>query len=218
MINFDLIIKYLPYLLRGTINSLFIAFCAITIGVIFGSIIGILHTSENKFIRSSITFYITIIRGTPMLIQLAIIFYLLSSLLALSPIFSAILAIGLNSAAYVSQIIKSGLQSISKGQVEAAKTLGFSRFQTIRYITFPQAFKAVMPALGNECITLVKDSSLASTIGVMELFKEAKNVINLTYDALSVYFIVAIIYLIITTIISIILKSAENRMSHYAKN
>lgn len=218
MINLSIILKYLPDLLRGTVVSIFIAMSALTIGILLGTILGVLHTSENKYIRGLITFYVTIIRGTPMLIQLAIIFYLFSNLFMIPALAAAIISIGLNSAAYVSQIIKSGLQSVGKGQIEAAKVLGFSKFQIIKLITLPQAFRSVLPALGNECITLVKDSSLASTIGVMELFKESKNVISQTYDAITVFFIVALIYLVITTLISMSLKYLEVQAGTNVKN
>lgn len=218
IIDFLLIKSALPQLLHGTLTTITLAACSLIIGFTGGAVLALLQTGTNSFVRMLITMYVTIIRGTPMLIQIAFLYYLLPVVgIHISALFSAIIAIGFNSCAYISQIIKSGIISINKGQIEAAKTLGISRSDTIRFIILPQAIRVALPALNNESITLIKDSSLASTIGVAELYKEGLVVISQTYDALSVYCALAIIYLSITGILSYIFSYIEKKLN-YAHN
>lgn len=217
MIDFSIIATFWPQLLHGTLLSLEIAALGCFIGITFGTFLGLVQSGHNKFLRGLVAFYATILRGTPMLIQIAFAVFLLPQIGIRLPLFwAATLAIGLNSSAYLSQIIRSGVASISRGQREAAKVLGFTHYQTIRYIILPQAIRVVLPSLGNEFITLVKDSSLASTVGVMELTKEGQYIKNQTFDALSVYFVIALIYLCITTTLSVIFARLETRMNRYA--
>lgn len=221
MIDFDfaIVLKYWPQLLHGTFISLQIAALGCLIGFSLGVLLGIIQSGHNAFFRSLVTVYVTILRGTPMLIQIAFAVFVLPQLGIRVPIFwAATLAIGFNSSAYLSQIIRSGIESIAKGQLEAAKVLGFDYYQTIRFIILPQAIRVVLPALGNEFITLVKDSSLASTVGVMELTKEASYIKNQTFDALTVYCIIALIYLGITSTLSFCFARLEKRMNRHARH
>jgi polar amino acid transport system permease protein len=174
-----------------------------------------MHTSKNALLRFFVTCYVIIIRGTPMLIQILCAFYVLPQLgLKLDALTTAIIAIGLNSAAYISQIIKTGISSVAIGQLEAATVLGLSKQDTIRFIILPQALRITLPALGNEFVTLVKDSALASVIGVAELSKQGRFIISKTYDGITVFFAIAILYLIITSTISLIVAQLEKRMSN----
>lgn len=219
MINAALIRASLPRLLQGMLVSLKITALALLIGFIAGTILGILQLSKNRLIRALVTLFVTIIRGTPMLIQIVFLYYVLSVTgLSLSPFFAAVLAIGINSSAYVSQIMKTGIQSVPVGQIEAARTLGIRRRDLLWYIILPQAIRVVLPALGNESITLIKDSSLASLIGVMELYKEGQIVISQTYDALSIYCIVGLLYLVITSTISALVNLLEKRLNRHVKH
>lgn len=220
MINFELIIKYLPFLLQGAINTLIIAFCACLVGLTGGTLLALAQTSGNKLLRAIVTFYVTIIRGTPMLIQIAFFYYAIMPALHLnlSPITAAIIAIGINSTAYISQVVRSGITSIGKGQLEAARVLGLSTGQTIQYIVLPQALRVVLPSLGNEFITLIKDSSLAYTIGVVELYKQGITMRTITYDAMTTYTAVALIYLVMTTTLSCGMNYLERRMNRHVKN
>lgn len=216
MIDFSLVVTYWPYLLRGTIITLEIAAIGCLIGFTLGTLLGFAQAGNNKFMRMAVALYATLLRGTPMLIQIAFAVFVLPQLGIHLPIFwAATLAIGLNSSAYLSQIIRAGIASVGKGQLEAAYVLGFTRFQTIRFIVLPQAISTVLPALGNEFITLVKDSSLASTVGVMELTKEASYIKNQTYDALTVYCIIGIMYLLLTTPLSLLVARLEKRMNRH---
>ena len=216
MIDKALIWNSLPDLLHGASISLQITFIAGLIGLTLGSVFAIGETSKSKMISFVISCYVAFFRGTPMLIQILFIFYVLPQFGITIPSFwTASIAIGLNSCAYISQILRSGISAVGKGQIEAARALGFNKIKTIRYIVFPQAFRVALPALGNEMITLIKDSSLASIIGVMELTKEGSIIRSRTYDGFSILLAVACIYLILTTTVSLFLKHYEKRLKRY---
>ena len=215
MLDITIIREAIPSLLRGAFITIQIAVLSCAIGMLLGTVLGFCLASIHRLTRSLAAIYTTIFRGTPMLIQILFAAFVLPTLgVNISTYWAVIWAIGLNSAAYIAHIIKSGIVSVGKGQVEAGKMLGFSQMQIMQYIIFPQAIRVVLPALGNEFIVLVKDSSLASIVGVMELTKEGEIIISRTYDALSVYAAVAITYLIITTILTLLVNYAERKMSH----
>lgn len=217
MIDFTLIWDSLPSLLVGTSVSLQITLVAACIGLTLGSVFGLVETSKFWIIRFAIGAYVTLFRGTPMLIQILFVYYVLPEFgVTIAPFWAASIAIGLNSCAYISQIIRTGVNAVPVGQIEAAHTLGFTRFKTLQHIVFPQAFRTTLPALGNELITLVKDSSLASIIGVMELTKEASIIRSRTYDAFSILLAVSIIYLILTATLSFCVKKYEARVKSHA--
>lgn len=212
MIDISLIIDSLPMLLAGLLVTLQIAGVGCGIGLSLGTLLALMQTSHLGLLRGIVATYVTIIRGTPMLIQILCAYYVLPQIgIQIPAIWAAIIAIGLNSAAYISQIIRSGISSVSTGQIEAGKVLGLTTTQIARYIVLPQAFRVVLPALGNEFVTLIKDSSLASMIGVAELSRQGRLIISRTYDAISIFFAVAILYLIITTTISLIIAKLEQR-------
>lgn len=215
MINFQLILKYLPFLIQGAGNTLYIAAFGCFLGFSLGTILALAQTSSSRILKWLVSLYVTLIRGTPMLIQIAFFYYAIMPALGLhfAPITAAIIAIGMNSSAYISQIIRSGINSINKGQLEAARTLGLSTGQMIQYIILPQAIRIVIPALGNEFITLIKDSSLAYTIGVVELYKQGITMRSQTLDAMSTYVGVALIYLIMTTSLSLCMSYVEKKMN-----
>lgn len=219
MISISFLQELLPHVIHGTLVSLYIAFFSWGIGFLLGTVLGIVHSGNNTILRACITAYVTLFRGTPMLIQIFFMTYIIPVVgIDISLITTAIIAIGLNSSAYVSQIIKGGIQSIHKGQFEASKVLGFSDMQTMYYIIFPQVVRVIIPALLNEGITLIKDTSLASTIGVAELFKEGTIVISRTYNAIPVYGAIALIYLVLTTALSVCVAYYERKMNiHVAR-
>jgi polar amino acid transport system permease protein len=215
MINLDLIYKYLPLLWVGARTTLHIAGVSCTIGFLGGILLALAQTSGNKLVQWLVTLYVTIIRGTPMLIQIAFFYYAILPTMGIniSALYAAIIAIGINSTAYISQVVRSGISSVSKGQIEAAKTLGFSTPQIIWYIVLPQALRIVIPSLGNEFITLIKDSSLAYTIGVVELYKQGITMRSLTLDAMTTYTAVALMYLIMTTTLSCCMNYVEKKLN-----
>lgn len=218
MIDFSLIAASIPALIRGAMTTLQIASMSCLIGIGFGTLLGIAHSSSNWLSKAIIGSYVTLIRGTPMLIQIVFVFNVLPQLgISMSAYWAAVLAIGLNSSAYISQIVRAGIASVGKGQIEAGKVLGLSMPQITRYIVLPQAFALIIPSLGNELITLVKDSSLASIIGVMELTKEGSIITSRTLDALSIYTAVATGYLIITSALSLMVHFIEKRMNRHVR-
>ncbi|HSW75989.1 MAG TPA: amino acid ABC transporter permease [Candidatus Saccharimonadales bacterium] len=217
MIDVNFIKEYGHFFIFGVQLTLIIAFLSCLLGTLLGGAAGIILAGKSRFLRFLIMTYVIIIRGTPMLIQITATYFLLQYIgFPISALYSAILSIGLNSGAYVSQIVLSGIKSVSKGQIEAAKVLGFTQRQTITLIVLPQALRNVLPALGNEFVTLVKDSSLASTIGVYELTQQGNVVFGQTYDAPAVYLIVGIIYLCLTSVVSLLVSLFDKKLNKYA--
>lgn len=207
------------YFLEGLGNTLIMAFFACIIGIILGLLLSLVidyneKTGKLNFLSKIASLYIGIIRGTPSLLQLMIIYYVIFKSIDISIIFVGIISFGLNSAAYVSQIIKSGIISVPSGQEEASKMLGLNYGQTMRYIVMPQAFRNVMPALGNEFITLLKETSVAGYIGIIELTKASDIVASRTYDYFFPLFIVAIIYLILTLSLTKLLNNIERKLAN----
>ncbi len=219
MIDSALIVASLPALLKGAALTLQIACVAATLGLLLGTGIALAEQSKVAVIRFFARSYITFFRGTPMLLQILFVFYVLPEFgVCISPFWSVTLAMGLNSGAYISQVVRSGINAVSKGQVEAAYALGLSPFKTLRFIVLPQAFQVALPALGNEVVTLIKDSSLASVIGVMELSKEASIIRSRTYDPFSILLASACIYLILTGVTSFFVKKLEKKERVYVSS
>ena len=209
------------YILEGLKNTLLIAFFALFLGLSLGILIALIRnsykeTKKHKILNILCTFYVTIIRGTPTVLQLMIIYYVIFKQVNISVIFVGVLSFGLNSAAYVSEIIRAGIESIDKGQKEADHSLGLNYLQLMRYIILPQAIKNVLPALGNEFITLLKETSVAGYIGIIELVKASDIIASNTYDYFFPLIIVAIIYLILTLGLSKLLKLLERKMNLHA--
>lgn len=211
----DFIVKYQSYFMKGTSITLFISF----FGVIFGSLVGVflclMKLSNNKIARVISTTYIEIVRGTPLLLQLYLVYYGLPKLLPLpdSRIFLGTLAVLLNSAAYVAEIIRAGIQSIDKGQMEAARSLGMGHGLSMRYIIIPQAFKNILPALGNEFIVLIKESAIISVIAIPDLMYNADTLRGITYKPFLPLIVAGAIYFIITFSLSKLLGIFERRLA-----
>lgn len=215
MLDIALLQEYWPAIVSGTIKTIQIAALSCSIGITGGTLLGLIQAYAPAAVRLPIQFVIGLIKGTPMLVQITFAFYLLPQIgIAISEFWTAVFAIGFNSSAYLSSTIYAGIAAVPKGQLEAAYVLGFSRFQIMRYIVLPQAFEIVFPSLGNEFITLVKDSSLASIIGVMELAKEASIMRSRSYDVITSYTIIALIYILLTGSIALILSLIKRRMRH----
>lgn len=206
------------YYLTGLGNTIIMAFFACLIGVILGLILSLVidyneKTGKLYLLSTFARMYIGIIRGTPALLQLMILYYIIFKSVNINIVVVGIISFGLNSGAYVSQIIKSGLISIPKGQEEASIMLGFNYFQTMKYVIMPQALRNVLPSLGNEFITLLKETSVAGYIGILELTKASDIVASSTYDYFFPLLIVAIIYLILTLGLTKLLNLFERRLS-----
>ena len=210
--------RYL-YFLEGLKYTLLIAFFAILLGLFLGLLISVVRdyhkeTKRLKILSSFFEVYVYIIRGTPTLLQLMILYYVIFKTVAISPILVGMLTFGMNSAAYVAEIFRAGFDGIDVGQREACKTLNMSYLQMMRYVVFPQALKNIFPALGNEMITLVKETSIAGYVGIVELIKAADIISSRTYDYFFPLIISACIYLLLTFILSKIMKYLERKLNH----
>ena len=207
------------YIFEGLFHTILIALFAVIIGIIIGIVIAIIRNNyevNKKFrvLNSISKIYVDIIRGTPVILQLMIIYYVIFKSVSIDLVLVGILAFGLNSSAYVSEIIRAGINSIDVGQMEAAKSLGFKYFQSMRYIILPQAIKNVLPALGNEFITLVKETSVAGYIGIMELTKSTDMIASRTYNYFFPLIIAALIYLGLTMLLTKLLNRFERKVSN----
>lgn len=213
-IRFDIIIDYMPLLLKGTILTLGLALAGVALGLVLGLAIGLGKMSTNRLIRFPFVWYINIFRGTPFMVQILIIHFGVGPLIMTptNPIVTAIIALSLNSAAYIAEIFRAGIQSIDKGQVEAARSLGMSHVQSMKLVILPQAIKRMIPPLGNEFIVLLKETSLASIIAAPELLYWGKAAAGQYIRVWEPYIAVAIIYLILTLSLTYIMDRIEGRM------
>lgn len=207
------------FVLKGLFNTIIMALFATIIGVILGILIALIidcnnKTGKFKFLSKVCKVYVSVIRGTPVLLQLMIIYYVIFKSVNINIVLVGIIAFGLNSAAYVSEIIKSGIISIHQGQFEASKALGFNYFETMRYVILPQAIRNILPALGNEFITLLKETSVAGYIGIVDLTKASDIIASRTYDYFFPLILIAIIYLIMTLGLSKLVKLMERKLGN----
>ena len=224
MFNFKLVFtsENLNFLLRGAWLSLLIATFSLIMGLTLGTGIAWIRVGKRKLIKALATAYVEIFRGTPMLLQISIFFLALPYLyrqitgnyLSVDPVVMGTIAIGLNSAAYLSEVIRASINSIDKGQWEAGKSLGLENKKLMSKIILPQAYKRVIPPLVNEFITLIKDSSLVSTIGVVELMKSAGVLTNKYYDLFTPLIAAALIYLVMTLTISYFANRLERKLNN----
>ena len=219
------------YITSGLGNTLKITVFALIFAVIIGVLVAIIRYSYDKnhtnkagnFIQSLLQFllavangichvYLTIIRGVPVAVQLMIIYFIIFASPDVSKIFCAVVAFSLNSGAYVAEIVRGGLNSVDKGQFEAGRSLGFGYIATMWYIILPQAFKNILPALGNEAIMLLKDTSISGYVAIQDLTKGGDIIRSRTYDAFMPLIAVALIYLILVTILTLLLRRLERRL------
>ena len=210
--------RYL-FFLEGLKFTLIIAFFSILLGLFLGILTSIIRdyyreTKKLKILSKICDIYVYVIRGTPTILQLMILYYVVFKTSTLSPIVVGTIAFGINSGAYVSEIFRAGFEGIDKGQREASKTLGLNYLRTMRYVIFPQALAKIFPALGNEVITLVKETSIAGYIGIVELIKAADIISSRTYDYFFPLVVSAIVYLLLTFILSKVMAYGEKRLNH----
>ncbi len=211
--DFSLIIDSLPLLGIGALVTIEITAVAVAIGVMIGLFVGIAELSRYWYLRIPAKVYVDFIRGTPLLVQIFIIYFALPIVLGVrvEPFVAAVAACSINSGAYVAEIFRAGIQSIDKGQTEAGRSLGMSWGQTMIFIVIPQAFRRIIPQLGNEFIAMLKDSSLVSVIGFEELTRKGQLIIASTYGSLEIWSAVAVIYLIMTLSITRFVAYLEKR-------
>ncbi|MCI8335310.1 MAG: amino acid ABC transporter permease [Lachnospiraceae bacterium] len=219
------------YFVKGVRITLLVTALALVLGVVLGVLVAVIRSAHDQqpankknpvlgILDGICKFYLTVIRGTPMMVQLLIMWFVLWPILFPGStrgtdgnlIRCAVLAFGINSGAYVAEIVRSGIMSIDKGQMEAGRSLGLNYINTMRFIIVPQAFKNVLPALGNELITLLKETSIVTVIGLKDLTKGAMIVQANTYQALVPFLGIAVIYLAMVMVLSWLLGKMERRL------
>lgn len=205
------------YIADGLRVTLTVTFFAVLIGIVLGFLIAMIRstyekTGKLKILSALCNLYLTVIRGTPVVVQLLIIYFVIFGNVNINKVVAAVLAFGINSGAYVAEIFRSGIMSIDAGQFEAGRSLGFNYSQTMWYIIMPQAFKNVLPTLGNEFIVLLKETSVAGYIALQDLTKGGDIIRSRTYNAFLPLMAVAVIYLVMVMVFSYFVKCLERRL------
>ena len=205
----EIFVNYYDYFLRGTRTTILISLITVFFGFLLGCLIALLRLSKNRLLRGFAGIYITVLRGTPLLVQLYIVYYQLDFIpfpkttvldVALDRALPCAIALSMNSAAYVAEVIRAGIQAVDIGQTEAARSLGMTGGQTMLRIILPQAIKNILPAIGNEFVTMIKETSVIQYLGVSDLMYNNGIAITGTYNPLPCYYISAIIYLILNLV------------------
>jgi His/Glu/Gln/Arg/opine family amino acid ABC transporter permease subunit len=212
------VLESLPSLLRGAVVTLQLTAASVILGLVGGTLLGIARLSTLAPLKWFSRAYIDFFRGTPLLVQIFMIYFGIPAManglgfnFSFDRWIAAVLALSLNSAAYLAEIVRAGIQSIEVGQREAAESLGLGTNQTMQYIIFPQAFRRMIPPLGNEFITLLKDTSLVAVIGFEELFRRGQLIVATSYRAFEIYITVALVYLVLNTLSSQFFSFLERR-------
>ena len=200
------------WFVSGLGNTLLLAFFAVLLGLALGVIAALGKLSKFKILRGLAGIYIDIIRGTPTMVQLLIIYYVIFASVPISRLVVGVIAFGINSGAYIAEIVRGGILSVNIGQTEAGRSLGMTQAQTMRSIVMPQAMKNILPALANEFIVLIKETAVIGMVSNIDLVGAARKVQSLTYDFAFPLIFIAIIYYIVIKILSIILGKLEERL------
>ncbi len=223
----NMITKYSGFFIEGVENTLILSFFTVLFGTILGTLMAMARMSKFVPLKWLATAYIEFFRGTPLMVQLMFIFYGLPMIGVTFPTVSfipdfdrfaaGVVAMSLNSCAYVAEVIRSGIQAVDKGQMEAARSLGFHHKQAMTLVILPQAVRNILPALGNEFVTIIKESSIVSVIGIADLMYRTKGVIAKTYNSLECLAIAALIYFVLTFVGGRLIALMERKMAHGRK-
>jgi polar amino acid transport system permease protein len=204
---------HLGVLMIGFILTIKISFVAIIFAIILGTVVGIARLSNEPITRAISITFVEVVRNTPLLVQIYIIYFFVGTILRLSAFSAGTAALAIFEGAYVGEIVRAGIQSIHKGQMEAARSLGMPYSKAMRYIILPQAFKRIIPPLAGQFISLIKDSSLVSVIALADLMFQGQQAVARTYYAFEIYFTVALLYLVMTFTLSMATQFIERRLS-----
>ena len=214
VLDWGVIAHYFPFLLKGALLTLQISLVSLVFGLIIGLFAALCVLSPNMVLQWPARFYVWLIRSTPLLVQLFIIYFGLPQFgLNLSPFWSGVLALALNTGAYNAETIRAGILSVPRGQIEAARSLGMGPALTMRRIILPQALRLIIPPLGNNFVILIKDTSLVSTITLVELTLTAQRLIGSTYKPFEMYLMAALLYAALTTGATLLLRLVERRLA-----
>ncbi|XPV69682.1 MAG: amino acid ABC transporter permease [Halarcobacter sp.] len=215
--NFTAVFDNLGFLLEASYLTIYLSFISFLIALFLGLIIGTIRSFKtNWFLSSLITCYIEIFRGTPLLIQLFFIYYGLPQIgIAMSSHQAAIIGLSLNFAAYIAEIVRSGIQAIDKGQYEAAESLGLSKLQMLIFIIYPQALRIVLPSITNTYASILKDSSLVSVLSITELTRAGQLIYVRTYEPFEIYLTLGVFYFIMTYVVALLSRYIEKRIQFF---
>ncbi len=211
----DPYLDVLTFLPDGIMVTFKVTLCAICCAVPLGLLTGLGRIARNPFINLGASTYVEIIRGIPLLVQIFYIYYALSRFLQVSSFTSAVVAIAFCYGAYMGEVFRAGIMAIPKGQTEAARSLGFNRFQTMFYVILPQAWRTILPPVGNECIAMLKDTSLVSVMAMPDIMQRGRSFAAKTYLYFETYTIVALVYLVITLLLSKCVSIMEAKLNYY---
>lgn len=212
------ILKFLP---DGVLVTFQVTVLSILLSLVLGLLTGLGRLSRNRLINLIASTYVEIIRGIPLLVQLFYIYYALGRISLfqnLPPLAAAVVAMGICYGAYMGEVFRAGIESIDKGQTEAARSLGFNRFQTMMLVILPQAWRTILPPVGNEFIALLKDSSLVSILAVSDLLRRGREFASESFLYFEAYTMVALVYLVITLFLSKAVSKMEQRLNYYARD
>lgn len=228
VMNFGKLVKWIPTFIDGTIVTVVLSLTTVFLGSIIGLFATLLQQSPKKFLRGLANIYTQVIRGTPLLVQLYIWLYgfpmiglslpaipFLGETFGSRDFLTAVVALSINSGAYICELLRGGLESIDKGQMEAGRSLGLSRRQTMRAIIIPQAVRVILPGLGNEFIAMIKESSIVSVVGIFDVMYTSNIIKASTYSVFEPLIVVAVIYFVLTFILTALMKRVEKRLSVY---
>ena len=211
--DFSFLPKYYLFFINGAKFTIFLAFFTVLIGFVLGVVLALMRLSNKKILNIIAGAYVEFIRGTPVLVQLYIVFYGLPHIgITLPDSVAGIIALSVNSAAYIAEIVRAGIQAVDKGQMEAARSLGMPQNMGMRYIIIPQAVKNILPALGNEFIVVIKESSIASIIGIHELMYNADTVRGNIFRPFEPLIVAALMYFVLTFSLSKLVGAFERRL------
>ena len=208
------IVEFLP---DGIIVTFEVTFFSIALALIIGLITGLGRISRNKIANAIASTYIEVIRGIPLLVQLFYIYYALGRFVRVPDMVAAVIAMSVCYGAYMGEVFRAGIESIDKGQTEAARSLGFNRTQTMFYVILPQAWRTILPPVGNEFIALLKDTSLVSILAVADLLRRGREFAAESFAYFETYTVIALIYLMITLLLSKLVSVMEDRLNYYGK-
>jgi len=208
----ELIIKYWPLFLEGATTTVLLSFFSVIVGVGCGTLMALARLSQNKFLSKAAKVYIDIIRGTPLLVQLYLVYFGLATVLDLNDFVSGVIAVSVNTTAYIAEIIRSGIQSVDKGQMEAARSMGMPKRMAMRQIILPQAMKNILPTIGNEFATLIKETSIVSLIGIHDLMYSSDTVRGATFTVFIPLLMTAFLYFVMTTTIAFFMDKLERKL------
>ena len=217
----EIFANYYQYFLRGTRTTILISLITVFCGFLLGCVIALLRLSKNRILNGFAKLYITVLRGTPLLVQLYIVYYQLDFIpypkvniwgVALERALPCVIALSLNSASYVAEVIRSGIQAVDIGQSEAARSIGMTNGQTMLHIVMPQAIKNILPAIGNEFMVMIKETTVIQYLGISDLMYNNGIVVTATYNPLPCYYISAVIYLILNIVVGKGVDTFERRL------